>query len=227
MLREIFSQEVAPRPPSLMPPQPHTTLSSQQVITKLCTLVYSLGFTTARSGCSQIVPLILLVCVCVREKWARTTCSKIINGGLSMLGFYDMVVPALKATGLEDVAPPPTLHAPSSITARPSDPTVCPDFQPPLFVPKFITWEVRWPPLLPFNPSHPAASGVLQHGMRSSLWKLVGQSETVGNRGKHAQNKNWNKNIYIFGTNERRRRRNIYNVVGKVWKCCRTDKKTT
>lgn len=158
--------------------KPPTPVNCQRVTTKLCTVVYSLGFNVARSGCSQ-TPKWSPYCgaqQCVPwEMRAAITSSrghlfKDNKPGLSMLGFYG-AVPALKATTGANAAP--TL-------------TYTPSIWPPLFVSEFITWEVRWPPPplththTPPPPPPPPPPG--PQGMRSSLWKVVGQPEmpTVG-----------------------------------------------
>lgn len=99
------------------PSKPPTPLTSRQVTTKLCTVVYSLGFNAARSGCSQ-TPKWSPYCraqQCVPWEMRATITSsrghlfKDNKPGLSMLGFYG-VVPALKATTGANLAPTrPTL----------------------------------------------------------------------------------------------------------------------
>lgn len=117
---------------------PPALLTSQQVTTKLCTVVYSLGFDAARSGCSQ-TPKLSPYCRAQQsapwEMRAGITSSrghlfKDNKPGLSMLGFYG-VVPALKATTGANPAPTQTRSPP---------------FGRFFFVSEFITWEVRWPP---------------------------------------------------------------------------------
>lgn len=126
------------------PSKPPTPVTSQQVTTKLCTVVYSLGFNAARSGCSQ-TPKWSPYCgaqQCVPWEMRTTITSswghlfKDNKPGLSMLSFYG-VVPALKATTAANPAPNP--HSP---------------IWPPLFVSEFITWEVHWPPTP--TDTHPA-----------------------------------------------------------------------
>ncbi len=153
------------------PSKPPTPLTSQQVTTKLCTVVYSLGFNAARSGCSQ-TPKWSPYCraqQCVPWEMRATITSsrshlfKDNKPGLSMLGFYG-VVPALKAT--------------TGANPAPTQPIL------PHLAASFCQWIYHLgSPLTPHPHWHPLPPPPLgPQGMRSSLWKLVGQPDmpTVG-----------------------------------------------
>lgn len=156
---------------SKSPSKAPTPLTSQQVTTKLCTVVYSLGFNAARSGCPQ-TPKWSPYCraqQCVPWEMRATITSsqghlfKDNKPGLSMLGFYG-VVPALKAT--TGANPAPTLtHTP---------PFGC------LFLSVNLSLGKSTDPPTDTHTPRPPPPG--PQGMRSSLWKLVGQPEmpTVG-----------------------------------------------
>lgn len=132
------------------PSKPPTPVTSQQVTTKLCTVVYSLGFNAARSGCSQ-TPKWSPYCgaqQCVPWEMGTTITSswghlfKDNKPGLSMLGFYG-VVPALKATTAANPAPTPT-HTPPF--GR-------------LFLSVNLSLGKSADPLPPLTPTQPSTSG--------------------------------------------------------------------